>query len=81
MSASKKLRFSDGLALLDRADHLYWSKGKKAGYFDLTRVKPDEEELRKMLLGPTGNLRSPTVLKGRTLLVGFNQDQYSEVFG
>ena len=31
------------------------------------------------MLGPTGNLRAPVVKVGKTLLVGFNEDQYREV--
>ena len=33
------------------------------------------------MLGPTGNLRAPTIRKGKTVLVGFNQDVYDEVLG
>jgi arsenate reductase-like glutaredoxin family protein len=28
------------------------------------------------LLGPTGNLRAPTIKKGKTLFVGFNEEAY-----
>jgi arsenate reductase-like glutaredoxin family protein len=31
------------------------------------------------MLGSTGNLRSPTVVSGNQLLVGFNEDVYREV--
>jgi len=33
------------------------------------------------MLGATGNLRAPTIRVGKKLLVGFNEDVYSEVFG
>ena len=33
------------------------------------------------LLGPTGNLRAPTARVGKTLVVGFNPEVYSEVLG
>jgi arsenate reductase-like glutaredoxin family protein len=33
------------------------------------------------LLGPSGNLRAPTVRKGKTLLIGFNDEAYQEVLG
>jgi hypothetical protein len=29
-----------------------------------------------LLLGPSGNLRAPTLRKGRTLLVGFDEPTY-----
>ena len=31
------------------------------------------------LLGPTGNLRAPTVRVGKTLLVGFDENSYADV--
>ena len=37
---------------------------------------PDQTILLEHLLGPTGNLRAPTIRKGKTLLVGFNADAY-----
>ncbi len=33
------------------------------------------------MLGPTGNLRAPTLLKGKTVIVGFDADKYAELFG
>ena len=56
-------------------------KGKKITVFDMKKDKPAEEELLKAMLGATGNLRSPTIKRGKTLLVGFNADQYEEVLG
>ena len=38
------------------------------------------EMLLKAMLGPTGNLRAPTVRKGTTLLVGFNEETYRDAF-
>ena len=31
------------------------------------------------MLGPTGNLRAPTLRVGRTLLVGFDEETYRKV--
>ena len=33
------------------------------------------------MLGPTGNLRAPTVRSGKTILVGFNEEAYAEALG
>ncbi len=33
------------------------------------------------MLGPTGNLRAPCLKVGKTLVIGFNAEAYSEVFG
>lgn len=55
------------------------AKGKKVVAFDLKKDKPDDETLLAHMLGPTGNLRAPTIRKGKTLLVGFNEDVYADV--
>jgi hypothetical protein len=34
-----------------------------------------------MMLGPTGNLRAPTLMVGKKVIVGFNEDLYGDVFG
>ncbi len=56
-------------------------RGKKVTSFDLRRDSPPEADLLAVMLGTTGNLRAPTVVRGKTLLVGFNADIYGEVFG
>ncbi len=49
--------------------------------FDLKKDKPAEADILKVMLGTTGNLRAPTIQRGKTLLVGYNSDQYEEIFG
>ena len=57
------------------------AKGKKVTRVDLKKDRPDDDELVALMLGPTGNLRAPTMKVGKTVLVGFNDDIYAEVFG
>jgi hypothetical protein len=57
------------------------ARGKKVVIFDMQHSPPDEETLLAHLLGPTGNLRAPTLRKGKTLLVGFSEDAYRAVLG
>jgi hypothetical protein len=37
---------------------------------------PDDDTLAGYLLGPTGNLRAPTIQQGKSLYVGFNEEAY-----
>ena len=67
------------LAVLKDVDELYAAKGKKVVHVDLKREKPDKATLLGLLLGPTGNLRAPTIRKGRTLIVGFDEATYSKL--
>ncbi|HAY78993.1 MAG TPA: hypothetical protein DCY79_04230 [Planctomycetaceae bacterium] len=62
------------------ANKLHVAKGKKVTTIDLKKTSPDEAELQKLVLGPTGNLRAPTLRKGKTLAVGFNQEMFEALF-
>ena len=62
-------------------NNIFAVKGKKVIHLNVKKDKPDAATLKKLLLGPTGNLRAPTLLKGKTLVVGFEEDTYREVFG
>ena len=66
----------DAVALAATVDEIYAVKGKKVVHLDLKAKRPPRQELLEYLLGPTGNLRAPTVRKGRTLIVGFDEATY-----
>jgi hypothetical protein len=53
----------------------------KVSRVDLKSERPDDDALAGMLLGPTGNLRAPTVKVGTTMLVGFDAKMYEAQFG
>lgn len=60
------------------ADTIVVAKGKKVVTFDMKKDPPDDDTLAAHLLGPTGNLRAPTIRRGKTLLVGFNEEAYGQ---
>ena len=78
VSASNKLGRSDAAALVKSAKKVIVAKGKKVQSFPGGKAA---KEIVDALLGPTGNLRAPTLRVGKTLLVGFDESSYSEVFG
>ena len=67
------------MSLIKNANELYVAKGKKIVHINLKNEKPTEEELLKLVLGPTGNLRAPTLVLGKKMLVGFNEEMYQQV--
>ena len=71
----------DALALVREVHEIYSAKGKKVTHVNLRKEKLTQESLKKLLLGPTGNLRAPTLRKGKTLIVGFDQETYQRLFG
>ena len=68
----RALGMKDALALLDGADQLVAARGKKVERVDLRAARPDRATLERLMLGPTGRLRAPTLKVGRTVLVGFD---------
>jgi hypothetical protein len=69
------------LVLARQANKIVVMKGKKVVTFDMKKNPPDDATLLSHLIGPTGNLRAPTVLKGKTMLVGFDAETYKEGLG
>lgn len=65
--------------LIKQVDEVYSAKGKSVRHMRVDTSHVDRDEVRSMLLGPTGNLRAPTVRVGRTLLVGFDAVTYETV--
>ena len=79
MSASSKLGRSDAAAIAKASSKLIVAKGKKLDEFKTAGKAP--KAAVDAMLGPTGNLRAPCLRVGKTVLVGFNEDVYSEIFG
>jgi arsenate reductase-like glutaredoxin family protein len=78
---NRRLTRQDALALLKEADELYAMKGKRVTHLNLKRDRPATAALLALVLGPTGNLRAPTLKRGRTLIVGFDEPTYARLFG
>jgi arsenate reductase-like glutaredoxin family protein len=64
--------------LAQAADKIMVAKGKKVVTFDMGKDRPDDDTLAAHILGPTGNLRAPTIRRGKTLLVGFSEEAYQQ---
>ena len=69
----------EALALARSAAKVVVGRGKKVVTFDMKNDPPDDETLLAHILGPTGNLKAPTLRHGTTLLVGFSEAAYRDV--
>jgi arsenate reductase-like glutaredoxin family protein len=54
------------------------AKGKNVSEFAGGKAGKDVVEA---MLGPTGNLRAPTLRRGKTVLVGFNEEVFERFLG
>ena len=71
----------EAMELVASVREIFSARGKKVVHLDVKKDAPDPEAIKKLLLGPTGNLRAPTLRVGKTLLVGFNSETCKTVFG
>ena len=69
------------MELLKTVSEVYAAKGKKVVHFNLKKEKPSAADLKEVILGPTGNLRAPTLRVGKKLIVGFNEEIYEDLLG
>jgi arsenate reductase-like glutaredoxin family protein len=79
VSASRKLGRDDAAKLLVGASRLIVAKGKKVAKWSIGAT-PEPDAIDAML-GPTGNLRAPSLVVGKTVLVGFDEEAYEDVLG
>ena len=64
------------IALARQMNEVYATKGKNVIHLDM-RTNPSDDEVAALVVGPSGNLRAPTLRRGKTLLVGFDSATYS----
>lgn len=77
--ASRKLSAAEAKGIAEESSKVYVAKGKKVEVFDMKSAKISE--VVEKMLGPTGNLRAPTLRSGKTTLVGFNEEVYDLILG
>jgi len=77
--ASRKLGRDDAIRLAGAASRVIVAKGKSVVGFD--GGAGASEACIDAMLGPTGNLRAPTLVAGRTVLVGFDEGTWRSILG
>ncbi len=79
MDAKKQAIDRAGAIVLAReAATVYATKGKKVLRLDM-KTNPSDDEIAGLVVGPSGNLRAPALLLGKTLLVGFDEATYAKL--
>ncbi len=82
VDAKKQRIDSDEALVLARSAHrVLVARGQKLVDYDMKKNAPEDELLAKGIVGPSGNLRAPTLRIGKTLVVGFHDEAYTEVLG
>ncbi len=76
----ERIDSEQALDLLKGVDSLLVAKGKKLNRFNLKSERPSDEDLLKQIMGPSGNLRAPSLRLGKVFVVGFHPEAYEELF-
>ena len=76
--ASRKLGRKDAAEIAKQASRVIVAKGSKLQEFAGGAAGKD---LLDAMLGPTGNLRAPTLRRGKLVLVGFDEDTFARELG
>lgn len=71
-----KIGKAEALNLIKRVNRVIAVKGKKIVSVDLKKEKFDPNHLLSLIIGPSGNLRAPSIKHKDSLIVGFNEDTY-----
>lgn len=82
MNAAKdRMGPDDALGFVREHNKLVVAKGKKVVTVDLKKDDVSDEDILKLIIGPSGWLRAPTWKRGKTVVVGFNEEAYDAVLG
>jgi arsenate reductase-like glutaredoxin family protein len=63
------------------ATDLWSAKGKKITHLNMRKDAPTDEEITKLMIGPSGNLRAPTFRRGKKIFVGFHEQELENFLG
>ena len=78
-ASKEKIDANQTWEMIKGASSIHVAKGKKT--ISWNPKSDDREEILKTVMGPSGNLRAPTLKIGSNILVGFSEEQYQQVLG
>ncbi len=73
------LKADEAWKIFQNADNVHVGRGRKTVVYSPEAAS--KEELLKVSLGRTGNLRAPTLRVGKNVYVGYNDAMYEELTG
>lgn len=73
------IAWRDVRTIIRNVDDIYVANDRKVIHIELKSGKQELEVLARLLLRPSGNLRTPAITRGRTLVVGFDEETYRKI--
>ena len=82
MNAAKdRMGPDEALDLIRESGKLVVAKGKKVVTLNLKKDAPADDHILGLVIGTSGWLRAPTWRRGKTVVVGFNEEAYDGILG
>jgi hypothetical protein len=78
---TQRYEAADLRQLMRGAKSVLVAKGKQSQRFDLGQGGDVWKRLAEVAIGPTGNLRAPTLKLGDRWIVGFGEEAWAEELG
>ena len=66
-------------SVLDGVADLYSTKGRKVIHLNIKEENPARKDVLALLMGRSGTLRAPVIKHRNALIVGFDEEAYSQV--
>lgn len=66
-------------SVLDGVVDVYSTKGRKVIHLNIKEENPAREDVLALLIGRSGTLRAPVIKHRSALIVGFDEETYSQV--
>ena len=70
---------AEALKLARSSAQIWVARGQKVVHLNLKKDEPTDEELKKLIIGPSGFLRAPTIRRGNKLYVGFLAEEFPKL--
>lgn len=80
---ARKTRFEPAaaIAFVRQADEAWIARGKTVHKVAFKKETITDDDLLKLILGPSGFLRAPIIRRSKKLFIGFEPEQYAEFMG
>ena len=73
-----KFEGHNAVAFVRQVEEVWIAKGKNVRQIVFQKEAISDDELLKLVTGPTGNLRAPTLRRGKKLFVGFHPEELAK---
>lgn len=77
----EKIDATQAVTMARKLSRLTAARGKNVVTYQMGKENPSDEDLIKIMVGPSGNLRAPAIRSGKQMFIGFHEDELNQFLG